>query len=1688
MADFGTAYINIAGNWAPLEAEINGLASGPIGKKMTTLGKSLTRNLTLPIVGVGAAAAKLSMDFQRSMTLIETQAGGAHKEVKKLGDQILNASAKGRFTQSANELAQGLFHIESTGARGKKAWADLKATADLATVGNANYEATTNAVVGVQKTQIKGTESLRKEIGLLNAGIGVGNLKMEDLNAAVGTGFVGSSKALGLSLQDDLAALGELTSQAVPANSAATRLRMTFSLLANPTTKAKDVLKEIGIGSEDLAKAMRRPDGVVNALKLLQDHMQGLSKIEQNQLLSAAFGGAKSGGTLLQLLENVGDLNKKYKELGENAGKFNKGLEETNKDPEVKLERAWRRIQATLIQLGSHILPIVVPMFQKVAGFIDKIGEKFAGLSSGSKKLVVEAGLFVAALGPGLTIAGKLVGTYSTLVSWINKATAATGLFATAEEGAGVAAAGSATVAGDSTYALARSFGRGRIASSIAQSGEFAMAGAAGARSIATSLAMKLGPAVAAIGLGNIVASAMHSDWRDAGFEAGGALAGGVAGFFLSGGNPLGAMLGVGLGSIGGELLSGLFASEKKLTPIQARIITQAQAATKAMHSQRQAAQGLAKATDNLAAATKRHEASTRRVTAAHKALNQTVRKFGPDSRQAREAELKLAEAQHQDSKAANEAKRAHQLSQRELRLFRLETVKSVASEKARLPSLDAQIKRLGKKSDEEKHNIPLLKRVTNMEEMAGKIRLNLARTFAQAQEVGGKKFARSLEQMTTEQAVFGKKFKGIGAAAKRVGRELEEFARLGITSTGRFAGAATTTQQIYTRDVESLSKATGISMRKIEKLLGAALEKMGVANVNFGSSGHQKKQAGGFIVPGTGSGDTFQTMLPPGSFILNREATRAFGFQNGGLMPVVLEPRERAFLPPEVKAMGGPRVLESLNQAVPRFQKGGSLGSEPQITGPSGALRSVGQAAIHEVYKGAQTYLAKHKPKMGGLAGLNVPTGPIEQMAREMVLRVWGKSQWAPFAAIEMREAGWNPHAQNPTSTAYGLAQNLHPETYPAAGRPGSNAPILEQAKAQLAWMVNYIKGRYGSPAGAWAHEQSAGWYKHGGLVGLARGGYNSDRKTAERFAGGGLVQLLPGVNMSVGKEPEIRGDLKALSDRVKKTIYVISGYRSPSHSVAVGGFANDPHTRGEAADIGVGSATRDSASILTESILHSVNLDRPFYPQSSAEINHVQLLKGSGGSSGSSSEKVPAVFHGAHTHSLSFGSVPKSLHGIEKEIKQRERELKVYRNAAAAAKGSPATQHAIQHNVAALEKRLRELTRARRKARFEAAKKRYSQKLAKIFGGLTGYERLIEGKQRLYEEASQTAEQIVSLEPQEPSGAGEGAEKSYAQAFASYVTGQEGPAYGRVLVTEADWRNTILTAEGRATEVELDLERHIREIEKKIEAAKKKGGPNSRERIAMLHFKEQELRKTLGEGRGLFYGGIKNAIQPPPLPLAGTGSFEDNLQEVQGIHWPDQHEQLPALALAFPGRRAGRFGGAIWDTQTSIEELGLKVAQAAGAGSAGGSEDSSARTQLLEELLKQANQRLLIRGIEQKTFAEKLQLGGSVQVMPPYAGKAHTGAIVPGPRTQEKTMIVKGREGIFTEEQMAAMGGDGGSIGDVKVHVHGDIVSSHPDPVEVLVNDRRFPAEVRKITDQDNRRAARGASRGFAAARRFG
>ena len=118
-----------------------------------------------------------------------------------------------------------------------------------------------------------------------------------------------------------------------------------------------------------------------------------------------------------------------------------------------------------------------------------------------------------------------------------------------------------------------------------------------------------------------------------------------------------------------------------------------------------------------------------------------------------------------------------------------------------------------------------------------------------------------------------------------------------------------------------------------------------------------------------------------------------------------------------------------------------------------------------------------------------------------------WTGLQWNDLNAVVMRESGWNQYAQNPSSTAYGIAQNLHPNTYPPGGtKAGGSNP-----SAQISWMLSYIGSRYGTPAGALAHEVAFGWYDQGGFLqpGLTLALNTTGRPEAVGGAGGNAIEV---------------------------------------------------------------------------------------------------------------------------------------------------------------------------------------------------------------------------------------------------------------------------------------------------------------------------------------------------------------------------------------------------------------------------------------------------------------------------------------------------------------------------------------------------------------------------------------------------
>jgi peptidoglycan hydrolase CwlO-like protein len=90
------------------------------------------------------------------------------------------------------------------------------------------------------------------------------------------------------------------------------------------------------------------------------------------------------------------------------------------------------------------------------------------------------------------------------------------------------------------------------------------------------------------------------------------------------------------------------------------------------------------------------------------------------------------------------------------------------------------------------------------------------------------------------------------------------------------------------------------------------------------------------------------------------------------------------------------------------------------------------------------------------------------------------------------------------------------------------------------------------------------------------------------------------PGTNYSVGNTPVLAARLDRLGKALHLHLIGLSGYRTPQHSVEVGGFANDPHTRGEASDT-------PGVEGVPEGTLRRFGLTRPF--AGAHEADHIQL-----------------------------------------------------------------------------------------------------------------------------------------------------------------------------------------------------------------------------------------------------------------------------------------------------------------------------------------------------------------------------------------------------------------------------------------------------------------------------------------------
>ena len=212
-----------------------------------------------------------------------------------------------------------------------------------------------------------------------------------------------------------------------------------------------------------------------------------------------------------------------------------------------------------------------------------------------------------------------------------------------------------------------------------------------------------------------------------------------------------------------------------------------------------------------------------------------------------------------------------------------------------------------------------------------------------------------------------------------------------------------------------------------------------------------------------------------------------------------VFEPRGSLLPPggqPAVQIPGGPSLPGPVPSGAAEGPYTGPVGQPNRApVGPGGAGPAFGATGGVAPFP-AFAEATRLPGTATDITGMMTPPVPQEQMSveerrkrnRDLALQMFpyyfDMSEWGAFEWLEMKEAGWDNLADNPSSTAYGLGQFLD-STWRNYGQPATGT---KDPATQLALMFQYIQGRYGTPSAAAAqyyqHEGGAGWYQSGGTA----------------------------------------------------------------------------------------------------------------------------------------------------------------------------------------------------------------------------------------------------------------------------------------------------------------------------------------------------------------------------------------------------------------------------------------------------------------------------------------------------------------------------------------------------------------------------------------------------------------------------
>ena len=404
-----------------------------VGDMLSNAGSALTKGLTVPIVGAGAAVTKMAVDFESNFAKVSTLLDSNVVDFGIYKNQLLDASSESKV--AVDEFSEAVYSSISAGVDQTKA---INFTTQAMKLAKGGFTDGAKAV-DVLTTAINGynmrAEDSTKISDLLITTQNLGKTTVDELASSMGT-VIPVASSVNYGIEELSASYAQLTKNGIATAESGTYLKAMLSELGKSGSITDKTLRDLT--GKGFAQLKSEGTSTTDILQMLSD-----AAAKDGKTLKDMFGSVEAGSAALVLAKGNGaEYNEMLAAMGNSAGATQEAFEKMDATPAEKLKGSLNELKNEGIRFGSAFVPVI----DKVSDVLKKSAKAFSGLSEEQQQNVIKWGAVLAATGPVLKVLGGGISTFTKLSSVMGGASKALGIFGSAQSAA-AAAAGTASAA-----------------------------------------------------------------------------------------------------------------------------------------------------------------------------------------------------------------------------------------------------------------------------------------------------------------------------------------------------------------------------------------------------------------------------------------------------------------------------------------------------------------------------------------------------------------------------------------------------------------------------------------------------------------------------------------------------------------------------------------------------------------------------------------------------------------------------------------------------------------------------------------------------------------------------------------------------------------------------------------------------------------------------------------------------------------------------------------------------------------------------------------------------------------------------------------------------------------------------------------------------------------------------------------